>query len=123
MMPEIPADCRITTDGEDDEADDDENDEEDKIDNNQTAPVSKGSHAQCTTTPPQNRNECKSSSQQCVENNRKDIVEAGHKLKTLRAMKVEKRKKKCSIVFHSYRSIRRQYCSLGRNTMWCSYRC
>ena len=62
-------------------------------------PVSKRSRPQRTTAPPQNDNERKLCSQQRVENNRKDIVKAGHKMKTLRAMKAEKRKKNQALYF------------------------
>ena len=106
--PEIPLECRLDTDGKDE----DEIDEEEEVeqeDNNDNRQTSSHTGSVCTVGKgPKSAKgvQHKLSSIQHVESNRKGIVYAEKKLKTLRAIKDEKRerdKKK----MHSFSYIRR----------------
>ena len=93
--PEIPPECRLDTDGEDEEEIDKEEEveQEENNDNGQTS-----SHTGSARTVGKGPKSAKGvqhklSSVQRVESNRKGIVDAGKKLKTLRAIKDEKKER------------------------------
>ena len=102
--PEIPPECRLDTDGKDE----DEIDEEEEVeqeDNNDNGQTSSHTGSACTVGKgPKSAKgvQHKLSSVQHVESNRKEIVDAEKKLKTLRAIKDEKKvgdKKKDAFFF------------------------
>ena len=98
--PEIPDGIGASGEGEDDD-DEDETDNEDEKDNKTDVEEMKTDDEQKTDEgkqmDPKSANiisECKLKSAQHVERNRKDIVEAGRKVKTLREIKAKKQETK-----------------------------
>ena len=93
--PEIPLECQLDTDGKDEDDIDEEEEVEQEDNNDDGQTTSHTGSARTVGKGPKSAKgvQHKLSSIQCVESNRKGIVNAGKKLKTLRAIKNEKKER------------------------------